>query len=232
MDPAAKTVRPMRKIGLRAEQVGQAAPDEQQTSEDHHVGVDDPLEFTRCGVQIPDERRKRHVEDGVVHVDDERGNTHHDQGGPATPKFSQPGGARLPLGSTGSPNPVQPKGPLGPRPKVIMATCLRGGRHGRSRDGESRHVSIDRRMTVREDVCMAEAGAKNLTSPDETLEFPGIEVQQVDLGDATVGHVVMEPGWRWSTHVRPHVGGDSCEARHVGVVVSGRFEVVMHPQKS
>lgn len=74
---------------------------------------------------------------------------------------------------------------------------------------------------------MAEARAKNLTSPDETLEFPGIRVQQVDLGDVTVGHVVTEPGWRWSTHVRPHVGGDWCEARHVGVVLSGRFEVVM-----
>jgi len=82
-------------------------------------------------------------------------------------------------------------------------------------------------MTVREDVCMAEARAKNLRSPDETLEFPGIKVQQVDLGDVTVGHVVMEPGWRWSTNVRPHVGGDMCEARHVGVVLSGRFEVVM-----
>jgi class 3 adenylate cyclase len=74
---------------------------------------------------------------------------------------------------------------------------------------------------------MAEARAKSLTSPDEKLEFPLITVQQVDLGDVTVGHVVMEPGWRWSTHVRPHVGGDWCEARHVGVVLSGRFEVMM-----
>ena len=74
---------------------------------------------------------------------------------------------------------------------------------------------------------MVEARAKNLTSPDETLELPGIKVQQVDLGDLTVGRVVTEPGWRWYTHVRPHVGGEWCEARHVGVVLSGRFEVVM-----
>lgn len=74
---------------------------------------------------------------------------------------------------------------------------------------------------------MPEARAKNLTSPDETLEFPGIKVQQVDLGDVTVGRIVTQPGWRWFTHVRPHVGGDWCEARHVGVVLSGRFEVVM-----
>src|SRR6516164_5454449 len=52
-------------------------------------------------------------------------------------------------------------------------------------------------------------------------------VQLAELGDVTVGHIVLEPGWRWSTHVRPHVGGDWCEARHVGVVLSGRFEVMM-----
>jgi class 3 adenylate cyclase len=74
---------------------------------------------------------------------------------------------------------------------------------------------------------MIAARAKNLTSPDETLEFPGITVQQIDLGDLTVGRIVTEPGWRWSTHVRPHVGGDWCEARHVGVVLSGRFGIVM-----
>jgi class 3 adenylate cyclase len=74
---------------------------------------------------------------------------------------------------------------------------------------------------------MAEVRVKNLTSPDETLRFPGLEAQQVDIGDVAVGWIVMEPGWRWSTHVRPHVGSDWCEARHVGVVLSGRFEVLM-----
>ena len=78
-----------------------------------------------------------------------------------------------------------------------------------------------------ENACLGEVRAKNLMRPDHTLEFPGIEVQQVDVGDLTVGRIVTQPGWRWSTHVRPHVGGEWCEARHVGVVLSGRFEVVM-----
>lgn len=73
----------------------------------------------------------------------------------------------------------------------------------------------------------AEARAKNLSSPDETRTFPGITVEQVDLGDVTVGRIVIEPGWRWSTHVRPHVGGEWCEARHVGFVIAGRFGIVM-----
>jgi class 3 adenylate cyclase len=65
--------------------------------------------------------------------------------------------------------------------------------------------------------------AKNLRTPDETIRLPGITEDLVELGDVTVGRTVQEPGWRWSTHLRPVVGGEWCQARHVGVVLSGRF---------
>jgi class 3 adenylate cyclase len=68
-----------------------------------------------------------------------------------------------------------------------------------------------------------ESRSKNLRTPDETIQLPGITEELVDLGDLTVGRSVQEPGWRWSTHTRPIVGGDWCKARHVGVVLSGRF---------
>lgn len=74
---------------------------------------------------------------------------------------------------------------------------------------------------------MGELRAKNLARPDDTVVFPGITVQHVDLGDHTVGRVVIEPGWRWKKDVQPHVGTEWCEARHVGVVISGRFGVTM-----
>jgi class 3 adenylate cyclase len=65
--------------------------------------------------------------------------------------------------------------------------------------------------------------SKSLRAPDETIRLPGITEELVDLGDLTVGRTVQEPGWRWSTHMRPVVGGDWCQARHVGMVLSGRF---------
>ena len=68
-----------------------------------------------------------------------------------------------------------------------------------------------------------ESRSKNLRTPDETIRLPGNTEELVDLGDLTVGRSVQEPGWRWSTHTRPIVGGDWCKARHVGVVLSGRF---------
>jgi class 3 adenylate cyclase len=70
---------------------------------------------------------------------------------------------------------------------------------------------------------MAEPRSKNLGDPDETIDLPGVIQQQIDLGDLTVGRVTHEPGWRWSTHVRPQIGGDWCQARHVGIVLSGRL---------
>jgi class 3 adenylate cyclase/mannose-6-phosphate isomerase-like protein (cupin superfamily) len=72
---------------------------------------------------------------------------------------------------------------------------------------------------------MSSRYVRNLDAAAATHEFPGVTDQVVELGDITVTRQVLEPGWRWSTHVRPHVGTDSCRARHVGVVLSGRLGI-------
>ena len=72
---------------------------------------------------------------------------------------------------------------------------------------------------------MAEALSKSFERPDDVVEFPLIKTRIVELGDLTVGELVSQPGWRWSTHVRPTVGGAWCQARHVGFIVSGRLGV-------
>lgn len=74
---------------------------------------------------------------------------------------------------------------------------------------------------------MTEFRSKNLSRPDEVIEFPRSKVRLVDIGDVTVGHIVNEPGWRWSTDVRPKVGGEWCQARHLGIILSGRLGVSM-----
>lgn len=72
---------------------------------------------------------------------------------------------------------------------------------------------------------MADVLRKSLDHPDEVVDVPGVRVDMVDLGDFTVGRMVNEPGWRWSTHMRPIVGGEWCQARHVGILLSGRMGV-------
>ena len=45
------------------------------------------------------------------------------------------------------------------------------------------------------------------------------------MGGATAARFAFEPGWTWSGCVKPVAGTDSCQARHVGVVQSGRLNV-------
>lgn len=72
---------------------------------------------------------------------------------------------------------------------------------------------------------MADALSKSLEQPDEVIELPGLVARTVQIGDVTVGLIASEVGWRWSTHVRPTVGGEWCQARHVGVILSGTLGV-------
>jgi class 3 adenylate cyclase/mannose-6-phosphate isomerase-like protein (cupin superfamily) len=69
--------------------------------------------------------------------------------------------------------------------------------------------------------------AKNIEQPDETIELPLLTARVIEVGDFTFAHIVHQPGWRWSTHVQPSVGGEWCQARHVGFVLSGRVAVVL-----
>jgi len=70
---------------------------------------------------------------------------------------------------------------------------------------------------------------KSLRTPDETRPFEAgkgkLDVVNVDEG--VVGLARFEPGWRWSLHVKPIAGTDSCQAAHMGYFVSGRMHVRM-----
>jgi class 3 adenylate cyclase len=68
---------------------------------------------------------------------------------------------------------------------------------------------------------------KSLETPDDVIEFPNIRARVVELGDLTVAELVSQPGWRWSVDMKPTVGGEWCQARHLGVVVSGRLGVAL-----
>jgi class 3 adenylate cyclase len=70
--------------------------------------------------------------------------------------------------------------------------------------------------------------AKSFDEPDETVTFDHGSVDLVTVGSVTVGREREQPGWRWSTHVKPIVGTEWCEFHHVLYVVSGRMRVTTH----
>jgi quercetin dioxygenase-like cupin family protein len=39
--------------------------------------------------------------------------------------------------------------------------------------------------------------------------------------------ITAEPGWRWSEHLRPVVGGDTCQKHHLVYVLSGKMRAKM-----
>lgn len=74
---------------------------------------------------------------------------------------------------------------------------------------------------------MASIQRKSLTHPDEVRPFVKGTGEVTRLGSYVVGRAVLEPGWRWSTHMQPAMGTPSCPVHHVQILLEGRFGVRM-----
>ena len=72
---------------------------------------------------------------------------------------------------------------------------------------------------------MAGITSKSFESPDERRTPDKTEVRVVELGSVAAAQMTLQPGWRWSECLKPVAGTDSCQARHIGTVVTGRLQV-------
>ena len=68
---------------------------------------------------------------------------------------------------------------------------------------------------------------KGLSSPDEVRKFDKGKVELVNVAGATVGRATFEPGWKWSTCVKPIATTPSCQAAHFGYQLSGTMTTRM-----
>jgi len=68
---------------------------------------------------------------------------------------------------------------------------------------------------------------KNFGKPDEVRTFEKGRIDLVTVAGVDIGRLILEPGWRWSTHVKPIAKTEWCEAPHFQYVVSGRLHGVM-----
>jgi class 3 adenylate cyclase len=67
--------------------------------------------------------------------------------------------------------------------------------------------------------------AKSFDTRDETRNLPKATADVVNVGEVAVGYAVWQPGWRWSSDLRPLAGTDWCENHHLGYAISGTLEV-------
>lgn len=68
---------------------------------------------------------------------------------------------------------------------------------------------------------------KSLEKPEEIRQFEKGRLELVTVNGRVVGRAVLQPGWKWSTCVKPIAKTKSCEAPHFQYQLAGRMQVVM-----
>jgi hypothetical protein len=71
------------------------------------------------------------------------------------------------------------------------------------------------------------AERKTFHSPDEARSFERGTVDLLDIGGSQIGRLTLQPGWRWSEHVKPIAGTDLCEAPHFQYHAQGVLHIQM-----
>ncbi len=74
---------------------------------------------------------------------------------------------------------------------------------------------------------MQQTEHRGFDKSDEVREFPNGRAEILRVGGSEIGRRVFEPGWRWSNHVKPIAGTDSCTAPHFQYHVAGRLAIRM-----
>ena len=75
-----------------------------------------------------------------------------------------------------------------------------------------------------------QSSCRSFSNPDETRPFEDKgQLKVINFPDGTsIGQGIFEPGWKWSTHVKPLADTESCEADHHGYCISGNMVVQMN----
>ena len=74
---------------------------------------------------------------------------------------------------------------------------------------------------------MPQADHVNFDVPSEVREMPFGRAEIVTIGGSQIMRMTLQPGWRWSEHVKPMAGTELCEAPHFQYSISGRIGVRM-----
>ena len=82
-------------------------------------------------------------------------------------------------------------------------------------------------MREREGRTVAAIQHKSFDAPDDVRRFPKGTVDLVHIGSVTMGRGILEPGFRWSTSLKPFQGTPSCQIHHLQLMLQGRLHVEM-----
>ena len=74
---------------------------------------------------------------------------------------------------------------------------------------------------------MGQIERKSFDDPDVARSFRDMGLDLIRGGSLMVGRATIEPGFRWSTHMREASDESSCQVPHTQLLLRGRFAVRM-----
>jgi hypothetical protein len=74
---------------------------------------------------------------------------------------------------------------------------------------------------------MAKTEHRDFAEPDEVRTFDNGRADILNTDSGVIGRFVFQPGWRWSTDVKPIAGTELCEAPHFQYHLSGTLRIHM-----
>jgi len=92
----------------------------------------------------------------------------------------------------------------------------------------SAHYSIKGGKAAKESIIGEELIVKRFSSPDRVSQMKHGKFELLNFSDcASIGKVTFEPGWKWSTDVKPIAQTESCMHQHVGLCTQGSCVIQM-----
>lgn len=69
---------------------------------------------------------------------------------------------------------------------------------------------------------MSSIEVKSFVDAEEiNTSFNNAKIEAVNVGGKRLVRLTLKPGWKWSEDVKPSIGTNTCQASHLGVIISG-----------
>ena len=79
---------------------------------------------------------------------------------------------------------------------------------------------------------MANLVKKSFDKPDDLVAPDKTRAEILEFGTIKAVRVTAQPGWTWSECIKPHVGGESCQAGHLGACIQGSMSCLLYTSPS
>jgi mannose-6-phosphate isomerase-like protein (cupin superfamily) len=73
---------------------------------------------------------------------------------------------------------------------------------------------------------------KSLNQPEDLQTPEKTKIETITIDGHKIQRVTAEPGWKWSEHIKPIAGGESCQKHHLLYIISGRMFAQMNDEKA